>query len=140
MSHLLGARVQASQSPPQECPPWWVSAAGAGKTYTMLGMDAEPGIYLQTLADLFRAIEEIRDSADCSVSMSYLEVSPPSCLGCPIHEWVQPFTTALCVWPLMPSGHLRLLWGCKAPVIIKSCPAFAPKLLSFPLLSLLPDL
>uniref|UniRef100_A0A8I3MZA9 Kinesin motor domain-containing protein n=1 Tax=Canis lupus familiaris TaxID=9615 RepID=A0A8I3MZA9_CANLF len=74
MSHLLGARVQASQSPPQECPPWWVSAAGAGKTYTMLGMDAEPGIYLQTLADLFRAIEEIRDSADCSVSMSYLEI------------------------------------------------------------------
>nr|XP_055195282.1 kinesin-like protein KIF19 [Nyctereutes procyonoides] len=48
--------------------------SGAGKTYTMLGMDAEPGIYLQTLADLFRAIEEIRDSADCSVSMSYLEI------------------------------------------------------------------
>uniref|UniRef100_A0A8C0TBK7 Kinesin-like protein n=1 Tax=Canis lupus familiaris TaxID=9615 RepID=A0A8C0TBK7_CANLF len=48
--------------------------SGAGKTYTMLGMDAEPGIYLQTLADLFRAIEEIRDSTDCSVSMSYLEI------------------------------------------------------------------
>lgn len=24
-------------------------------TYTVLGMDAEPGIYLQTLTDLFRA-------------------------------------------------------------------------------------
>lgn len=48
---------------------------GAGKTYTMLGMDAEPGIYLQTLADLFRAIELTRDSVDSSVSMSYLEVS-----------------------------------------------------------------
>ncbi|XP_045669310.1 kinesin-like protein KIF19 [Ursus americanus] len=48
--------------------------SGAGKTYTMLGMDAEPGIYLQTLTDLFRAIEETRGHADCSVSMSYLEI------------------------------------------------------------------
>lgn len=42
----------------------------------MLGMDSEPGIYLQTLTDLFRAIEETRDT-EYSVSMSYLEVSPP---------------------------------------------------------------
>ncbi|XP_004688116.1 PREDICTED: kinesin-like protein KIF19 [Condylura cristata] len=48
--------------------------SGAGKTYTMLGMDAEPGIYLQTLTDLFRAIEETRDNMDYSVSMSYLEI------------------------------------------------------------------
>ncbi|XP_004776428.1 kinesin-like protein KIF19 [Mustela putorius furo] len=48
--------------------------SGAGKTYTMLGMDTEPGIYLRTLTDLFRAIEEARDHADCSVSMSYLEI------------------------------------------------------------------
>uniref|UniRef100_M3Z2L1 Kinesin motor domain-containing protein n=1 Tax=Mustela putorius furo TaxID=9669 RepID=M3Z2L1_MUSPF len=40
----------------------------------MLGMDTEPGIYLRTLTDLFRAIEEARDHADCSVSMSYLEI------------------------------------------------------------------
>lgn len=45
----------------------------------MLGMDAEPGIYLRTLTDLFRAIEEASDRTDYSVSMSYLEVSclPP---------------------------------------------------------------
>lgn len=42
----------------------------------MLGMDSEPGIYLQTLTDLFRAIEETRDT-EYSVSMSYLEVSLP---------------------------------------------------------------
>ncbi|XP_016068445.1 PREDICTED: kinesin-like protein KIF19 [Miniopterus natalensis] len=48
--------------------------SGAGKTYTMLGMDAEPGIYLQTLSDLFRAIEETRGNVDYSVSMSYLEI------------------------------------------------------------------
>ncbi|XP_004386020.2 kinesin-like protein KIF19 [Trichechus manatus latirostris] len=48
--------------------------SGAGKTYTMLGMDAEPGIYLQTLTDLFQAIEETSDNVDYSVSMSYLEI------------------------------------------------------------------
>ncbi|KAK1343623.1 hypothetical protein QTO34_016403 [Cnephaeus nilssonii] len=48
--------------------------SGAGKTYTMLGMEAEPGIYLQTLSDLFRAIEQTRGSMDSSVSMSYLEI------------------------------------------------------------------
>ncbi|XP_023372300.1 kinesin-like protein KIF19 [Otolemur garnettii] len=48
--------------------------SGAGKTHTMLGMDAEPGIYLQTLTDLFQVIEETRDNMDCSVSMSYLEI------------------------------------------------------------------
>ncbi|KAM6156428.1 kinesin-like protein KIF19 [Erethizon dorsatum] len=48
--------------------------SGAGKTHTMLGMDTEPGIYLQTLTDLFQAIEETRDNMDYSVSMSYLEI------------------------------------------------------------------
>lgn len=55
--------------------------AGAGKTHTMLGMDAEPGIYLQTLTDLFQAIEETQDNMEYSVSMSYLEVSRLSCLS-----------------------------------------------------------
>ncbi|XP_053783005.1 kinesin-like protein KIF19 isoform X5 [Desmodus rotundus] len=48
--------------------------SGAGKTHTMLGVDAEPGIYLRTLTDLFQAIEGTRDDMDYSVSMSYLEV------------------------------------------------------------------
>ncbi|XP_053412589.1 kinesin-like protein KIF19 [Nycticebus coucang] len=48
--------------------------SGTGKTHTMLGMDAEPGIYLQTLTDLFQAIEETRGNTDYSVSMSYLEI------------------------------------------------------------------
>uniref|UniRef100_A0A671FE88 Kinesin-like protein n=1 Tax=Rhinolophus ferrumequinum TaxID=59479 RepID=A0A671FE88_RHIFE len=47
--------------------------SGAGKTHTMLGVDSEPGIYLKTLTDLFRAIEETRDT-EYSVSMSYLEI------------------------------------------------------------------
>ncbi|XP_076136275.1 kinesin-like protein KIF19 [Alosa pseudoharengus] len=47
---------------------------GAGKTYTMLGVDSEPGIYVRTLNDLFKAIEAGKEDMDCSVYMSYLEI------------------------------------------------------------------
>lgn len=47
---------------------------GAGKTHTMLGLDSEPGIYIRTLNDLFRAIEDSTEDLDCSVYMSYIEV------------------------------------------------------------------
>uniref|UniRef100_A0A8C1X8F6 Kinesin-like protein n=1 Tax=Cyprinus carpio TaxID=7962 RepID=A0A8C1X8F6_CYPCA len=47
---------------------------GCGKTYTMLGTDREPGIYVRTLNDLFKAIEETSDDMQYSVSMSYLEI------------------------------------------------------------------
>ncbi|XP_032649984.1 kinesin-like protein KIF19 isoform X2 [Chelonoidis abingdonii] len=47
---------------------------GAGKTYTMLGTDCDPGIYIRTLNDLFKAIEATRDNMDYTVSMSYLEI------------------------------------------------------------------
>lgn len=43
----------------------------------MLGTDREPGIYVRTLNDLFRAIEETSNDMEYEVSMSYLEVSPP---------------------------------------------------------------
>uniref|UniRef100_A0A8D0BBD2 Kinesin-like protein n=1 Tax=Salvator merianae TaxID=96440 RepID=A0A8D0BBD2_SALMN len=47
---------------------------GCGKTYTMLGTDSEPGIYVRTLNDLFSAIEETSDDMEYEVSMSYLEI------------------------------------------------------------------
>ncbi|XP_063817255.1 kinesin-like protein KIF19 isoform X2 [Pseudophryne corroboree] len=47
---------------------------GCGKTYTMLGTDREPGIYIRTLNDLFRAIEETSDDMEYEVLMSYLEI------------------------------------------------------------------
>ncbi|KAK6328246.1 hypothetical protein J4Q44_G00002240 [Coregonus suidteri] len=47
---------------------------GCGKTYTMLGTDREPGIYVHTLNDLFKAIEETRDDMQYNISMSYLEI------------------------------------------------------------------
>uniref|UniRef100_A0A8C6DSQ0 Kinesin-like protein n=1 Tax=Moschus moschiferus TaxID=68415 RepID=A0A8C6DSQ0_MOSMO len=47
---------------------------GCGKTYTMLGTDHEPGIYVRTLNDLFRAIEQTSNDMEYEVSMSYLEI------------------------------------------------------------------
>ncbi|XP_075623438.1 kinesin-like protein KIF19 isoform X2 [Balearica regulorum gibbericeps] len=47
---------------------------GAGKTYTMLGTDCEPGIYIRTLDDLFKALEAATEEMDYRVSMSYLEI------------------------------------------------------------------
>lgn len=41
----------------------------------MLGTDHEPGIYVRTLNDLFRAIEETSNDMEYEVSMSYLEAS-----------------------------------------------------------------
>ncbi|XP_051488412.1 kinesin-like protein KIF19 [Apus apus] len=47
---------------------------GAGKTYTMLGTDREPGIYIRSLEDLFEALEATTEEMDYRVSMSYLEI------------------------------------------------------------------
>ncbi|NXJ66715.1 KIF19 protein, partial [Rostratula benghalensis] len=47
---------------------------GTGKTYTMLGMDCEPGIYIRSLEDLFKALEATAEEMDYTVSMSYLEI------------------------------------------------------------------
>ncbi|CAM5143009.1 unnamed protein product [Eretmochelys imbricata] len=47
---------------------------GAGKTYTVLGTDCDPGIYIRTLNDLSKAIEATSDNMDYTVSMSYLEI------------------------------------------------------------------
>ncbi|XP_014801679.1 PREDICTED: kinesin-like protein KIF19 [Calidris pugnax] len=47
---------------------------GTGKTYTMLGTDCEPGIYIRSLEDLFKALEATSEEMDYTVSMSYLEI------------------------------------------------------------------
>lgn len=68
----LGVHAIGPRCSPAPCP-----APGCGKTYTMLGTDREPGIYVRTLDDLFRAIEETSSDMEYEVSMSYLEVSAP---------------------------------------------------------------
>ncbi|PKU32160.1 kinesin-like protein kif19 [Limosa lapponica baueri] len=57
------------------------NAEGTGKTYTMLGTDCDPGIYIRSLDDLFKALEATTEEMDYTVSMSYLEVKCPCCLG-----------------------------------------------------------
>ncbi|KAI9204309.1 P-loop containing nucleoside triphosphate hydrolase protein [Polychytrium aggregatum] len=48
-------------------------ATGCGKTYTMLGTEADPGIMSRTLHDLFDAVGAGSLQA-CSLRMSYLEI------------------------------------------------------------------
>ena len=50
---------------------------GAGKTYTMLGTDDDPGIMARALNDLFLKMEESSGEMTYEVSMSYLEVRWP---------------------------------------------------------------
>ncbi|KAM9261532.1 LOW QUALITY PROTEIN: kinesin-like protein KIF19 [Cariama cristata] len=45
-----------------------------GKTSMMLRMDCEPGIYIRTLDDLFKALKATTKEMDYKVSMSYLEI------------------------------------------------------------------
>lgn len=47
-------------------------ATGAGKTHTMLGPAAEPGVVYLTVLDLFKSMGEIKEV--CSTAVSYLEV------------------------------------------------------------------
>ena len=48
---------------------------GAGKTFTMLGTDKEPGIMARTLNGLFFEMDKTKEDMKYKVSMSYLEVS-----------------------------------------------------------------
>lgn len=49
-------------------------ATGAGKTYTMLGTDDDPGIMVRALNDLFFSMEKTSDDMKYKVTMSYLEI------------------------------------------------------------------
>ena len=57
--------------------------AGAGKTHTMLGQPEDPGVIFQTMMELYRRIDAIKNTRTCKVSVSYCEVRmcvrfPPS--------------------------------------------------------------
>ena len=47
---------------------------GAGKTYTMLGTENNPGIMYRTLHDLFVEIRKFQGKREYHVTMSYLEI------------------------------------------------------------------
>ncbi|KAI0215869.1 Kinesin-like protein KIF19 [Lamellibrachia satsuma] len=50
------------------------TAAGTGKTHTMLGTDDDPGIMVRALNDLFLEMERTQDKLIYKVTMSYLEI------------------------------------------------------------------
>ncbi|RDD41252.1 Kinesin-like protein KIF19 [Trichoplax sp. H2] len=49
-------------------------ATGAGKTYTMVGKDDNPGIMILTLQDLFHQMEITQNEMHYRVKMSYIEI------------------------------------------------------------------
>uniref|UniRef100_A0A3Q2KN46 Kinesin-like protein n=1 Tax=Equus caballus TaxID=9796 RepID=A0A3Q2KN46_HORSE len=49
-------------------------ATGAGKTYTMLGSAAEPGVMYLTMLHLYKSMDEIKGEKVCSIAVSYLEI------------------------------------------------------------------
>ena len=49
-------------------------ATAAGKTYTMLGTPAEPGIMSQTLQELFTKIEHMKEDKTFKVKCSFIEI------------------------------------------------------------------
>lgn len=49
-------------------------ATGAGKTYTMLGTEDQPGIMMLSIEELFRSIEHYSKLRDYMIKVSYVEV------------------------------------------------------------------
>lgn len=49
-------------------------ATGAGKTFTMLGSPAQPGIVFHTMVDLYNRVEQLREEKTCEIAVCYVEV------------------------------------------------------------------
>jgi kinesin family protein 18/19 len=49
-------------------------STGAGKTYTMLGTEENPGIMLLSIEELFNSIENLSFERDYKLKISYVEV------------------------------------------------------------------
>ncbi|XP_066464005.1 kinesin-like protein KIF18B [Eleutherodactylus coqui] len=56
------------------CSVFAYGATGAGKTHTMLGSEADPGVMFLTMVELYQRIEAIKEEKSCEVLISYLEV------------------------------------------------------------------
>ncbi|XP_048373282.1 kinesin-like protein KIF18B isoform X2 [Sphaerodactylus townsendi] len=67
------------------CSVFAYGATGAGKTYTMLGSEKDPGIMYLTMAELFRKIEARREQQRYEVLVSYQEVYNEQ-----IHDLLEP--------------------------------------------------
>ncbi|KAK3874985.1 hypothetical protein Pcinc_020120 [Petrolisthes cinctipes] len=56
------------------CSVFAYGATGAGKTFTMLGTEESPGITFLTLKELYKRIEDLKETKTIEVAVSYLEV------------------------------------------------------------------
>ncbi|KAK4308249.1 hypothetical protein Pmani_020043 [Petrolisthes manimaculis] len=56
------------------CSVFAYGATGAGKTFTMLGTEEAPGITFLTLRELYKRIEDLKETKTIEVAVSYLEV------------------------------------------------------------------
>ncbi|KAM5132498.1 kinesin-like protein KIF18B [Mantella aurantiaca] len=56
------------------CSVFAYGATGSGKTHTMLGSAADPGVMYLTMVELYQRIEAIKEEKSCEVVISYLEV------------------------------------------------------------------
>ncbi|NWW47407.1 KI18B protein, partial [Pedionomus torquatus] len=67
------------------CSVFAYGATGAGKTYTMLGSEKNPGIMYLTMVELYRRIEARKEQKSCEVLVSYQEVYNEQ-----IHDLLEP--------------------------------------------------
>ncbi|KFP02024.1 Kinesin-like KIF18B, partial [Calypte anna] len=67
------------------CSVFAYGATGAGKTYTMLGSEKNPGIMYLTMVELYRKIEARKEEKGCEVLVSYQEVYNEQ-----IHDLLEP--------------------------------------------------
>lgn len=56
------------------CSVFVYGATGAGKTYTMLGSEGNPGLTYRTVLELYQRVEAVKEEVNCEVNVSYLEV------------------------------------------------------------------
>ena len=89
---------------------------GTGKTYTMLGTDAEPGIMVLTLNDLFRRMEQDQHVMKYRATIAYLEVQRPLTPILFIHAWATAINTFANLWSTL---HWLML-HCFSPLALLS--------------------
>nr|XP_006816577.1 PREDICTED: kinesin-like protein KIF18A-like [Saccoglossus kowalevskii] len=56
------------------CSVFAYGATGAGKTFTMLGSPESPGVMFNTMVELYKRIDSIKEEKTCNIAISYLEV------------------------------------------------------------------
>ncbi|XP_073512527.1 kinesin-like protein KIF18B [Phyllobates terribilis] len=92
------------------CSVFAYGATGAGKTHTMLGSEADPGVMYLTMIELYQRIEAVKEEKSCEVLISYLEV---------YNEQIQDL--------LEPKGFLAIREDSQKGVVVQGLSFHQPK-------------